>query len=153
LNNAEELKAGIRAKVEHPFLVIKRQFGYMKTRYQGLTKTAAQNATLFALSNLWMARHDLMAARAMFDPVSVRQAWQRARKEASTLDAVLVAQSCKSLDVVLSKLGDAFHYPVCRLNSELALLPDLAMLGLTKRLPKSPAPMDWRSVWSTRTRC
>jgi general secretion pathway protein E len=66
----------------------------------------------------------------MFDPVSVRQAWQRARKEASTLDAVLVAQSGKSLDEVLSKLSDTFHYPVCRLNSELALLPDLAMLGL-----------------------
>lgn len=64
LNKAEKLKAGIRAKVEHPFRVIKRQFGYMKTRYRGLTKNAAQIATLFALSNLWMARHDLMEARA-----------------------------------------------------------------------------------------
>jgi IS5 family transposase len=64
LNKAEKLKVGIRAKVEHPFRVIKRQFGYMKTRYRGLTKNAAQIATLFALSNLWMARHDLMGARA-----------------------------------------------------------------------------------------
>jgi len=64
LNKAEKLKAGIRAKVEHPFRVIKRQFGYMKTRYRGLKKNAAQIATLFALSNLWMARHDLMGARA-----------------------------------------------------------------------------------------
>jgi IS5 family transposase len=64
LNKAEKLKAGIRAKVEHPFRVIKRQFGYMKTRYRGLTKNAAQIATLFALSNLWMARHDLMGAKA-----------------------------------------------------------------------------------------
>ncbi len=64
LDKAEKLKAGIRAKVEHPFRVIKRQFGYMKTRYRGLTKNAAQIATLFALSNLWMARHDLMRARA-----------------------------------------------------------------------------------------
>ena len=64
LNKAEKLKAGIRAKVEHPFRVIKRQFGYMKTRYRGLTKNGAQIATLFALSNLWMARHDLMEARA-----------------------------------------------------------------------------------------
>ena len=64
LDKAEKFKAGIRAKVEHPFRVIKRQFGYMKTRYRGLKKNAAQIATLFALSNLWMARHDLMGARA-----------------------------------------------------------------------------------------
>ncbi len=64
LDKAEKFKAGIRAKVEHPFRVIKRQFGYMKTRYRGLKKNAAQIATLFALSNLWMARHDLMGVRA-----------------------------------------------------------------------------------------
>ncbi len=64
LDKAEKFKAGIRAKVEHPFRVIKRQFGYMKTRYRGLKKNAAQIATLFALSNLWMARHDLMGAQA-----------------------------------------------------------------------------------------
>jgi len=64
LDKVEKLKAGVRAKVEHPFRVIKRQFGYMKTRYRGLKKNAAQIATLFALSNLWMARHDLMGARA-----------------------------------------------------------------------------------------
>jgi IS5 family transposase len=54
----------IRAKVEHPFPVIKRQFSYMKTRYRGLKKNAAQIATLFALSSLWMARHALMGVRA-----------------------------------------------------------------------------------------
>ena len=64
LDKAETFKAGIRAKVEHPFRVIKRQFGYMKTRYRGLKKNAGQIATLFALSNLWMARHHLMGARA-----------------------------------------------------------------------------------------
>ena len=64
LDKAEKFKAGIRAKVEHPFRVIKRQFGYMKTRYRGLKKNGAQIATLFALSNLWMARHDLMGAQA-----------------------------------------------------------------------------------------
>lgn len=64
LDKAEKLKAGIRAKVEHPFRVIKRQFGYIRTRYRGLKKNAAQIATLFALSNLWMARRDLMGAMA-----------------------------------------------------------------------------------------
>ena len=55
----ERLKAGIRAKVEHPFRVIKRQFGHVKVRYRGLKKNTAQLTTLFALSNLWMARKKL----------------------------------------------------------------------------------------------
>jgi IS5 family transposase len=58
----EKMKASIRAKVEHPFRVLKRQFGYTKVRYRGLKKNTAQIVTLFALSNLWMARRQLMAA-------------------------------------------------------------------------------------------
>jgi IS5 family transposase len=55
----EKMKASIRAKVEHPFRVIKRQFGFAKVRYRGLAKNTAQIVTLFALSNLWMARKKL----------------------------------------------------------------------------------------------
>lgn len=64
INKVEKLKAGIRAKVEHPFRVIKRQFGYVKVRYRGLKKNTAQLHTLFALPNLWMARHKMMAMQA-----------------------------------------------------------------------------------------
>jgi len=60
IDKAEKLKAGIRAKVEHPFRVIKRQFGFVKVRYRGLKKNTAQLITLFALSNLWMVRGKLM---------------------------------------------------------------------------------------------
>jgi transposase, IS5 family len=63
LDGIEKLKAGIRAKVEHPFRVIKRQFGYVKVRYRGLKKNTAQLVTLFALSNLWMVRGKLMGAQ------------------------------------------------------------------------------------------
>jgi len=59
----ERIKAGIRAKVEHPFRVIKRQFGHVKVRYRGLAKNTAQLHTLFALSNLWMTRRSLMGAQ------------------------------------------------------------------------------------------
>ena len=59
----EKMKAGIRAKVEHPFRVIKQQFGFTKVRYRGLAKNTAQLVTLFGLSNLWMARRDLMGVR------------------------------------------------------------------------------------------
>ena len=57
----EKVKASIRAKVEHPFRVIKRQFGHVKVRYRGLAKNTAQVTTLFALSNLWMVRKKLVA--------------------------------------------------------------------------------------------
>ena len=57
LDKIERLKAGVRAKVEHPFRVIKRQFGHVKVRYRGLKKNTAQLKTLFALSNLWMVRN------------------------------------------------------------------------------------------------
>ena len=58
----EHCKASLRAKVEHPFRVIKRQFGYTKVRYRGLAKNTAQVLTLFALSNLWMVRRQLLPA-------------------------------------------------------------------------------------------
>jgi IS5 family transposase len=64
VDKEEKLKAGIRAKVEHPFRVIKRQFGLVKVRYRGLKKNTLQLKTLFALSNLWMSRHKLMGAQA-----------------------------------------------------------------------------------------
>jgi len=64
LDVAEKLKAGVRAKVEHPFRVIKRQFGYVKVRYRGLKKNTQQLITLFALSNLWMVRGQLMGSGA-----------------------------------------------------------------------------------------
>ena len=63
-DHLERLKASIRAKVEHPFRVIKRQFGHVKVRYRGLAKNTAQLHTLFALSNLWMVRRTLMAVQA-----------------------------------------------------------------------------------------
>jgi len=64
MDELEKLKASIRAKVEHPFRVIKRQFGHVKVRYRGLAKNTAQLHTLFALSNLWMLRGKLSGAQA-----------------------------------------------------------------------------------------
>ena len=57
----EHRKASVRAKVEHPFRVIKRQFGLTKVRFKGLAKNTGHVITLFALSNLWMVRRKLMA--------------------------------------------------------------------------------------------
>ena len=41
----KQLKASVRAKVEHPFRVVKRQFGYVKVRYRGLAENTAQLAS------------------------------------------------------------------------------------------------------------
>ena len=60
----ERIKASIRAKVEHPFRVIKGQFGHVKVRYRGLVKNTAQLHTLFALANLWMVRRRLSGSLA-----------------------------------------------------------------------------------------
>ena len=48
----EKAKASVRAKVEHPFLRLKRLFGYSKVRYRGLAKNAERVALLFGLGNL-----------------------------------------------------------------------------------------------------
>ena len=53
--------AMVRARVEHPFRVLKRQFGHVKTRYRGLAKNRAQLFTLFALGNLFLVRRRLLA--------------------------------------------------------------------------------------------
>ena len=63
-DQVERIKASIRAKVEHPFRVIKRQFGHVKVRYRGLAKNTAQLQTLFALANLWMVRRRLSGSLA-----------------------------------------------------------------------------------------
>ena len=51
----EFCKAQTRAKVEHPFHVIKNLFGYRKVRYKGLAKNRAQLCSLFGLASLVLA--------------------------------------------------------------------------------------------------
>ena len=58
----EQVKASIRAKVEHPFRIIKNLFGMKKVSYRGLAKNTARLYTLFGLANLligksWSARN------------------------------------------------------------------------------------------------
>ncbi|CAK6690129.1 IS5 family transposase [Synechococcus sp. CBW1107] len=60
LENLVGAKAHIRAKVEHPFRVIKQQFGFQKTRLRGMTKNRCKVNVLAALTNLFLARHQLL---------------------------------------------------------------------------------------------
>ena len=58
----EKSKASVRAKVEHPFLDVKRIFGYEKVRYRGLAKNHERLAMLLGLSNLMRMRKRLLPA-------------------------------------------------------------------------------------------
>ena len=53
-HSIEGRKASVRSKVEHPFLVVKRQFGCARCRYRGLAKNASMLTVLFALANVTM---------------------------------------------------------------------------------------------------
>jgi len=57
----EKLKASVRAKVEHPFHIVKNLFQLKKVRYRGLAKNTAQLFTLFGLANLLIAKRRLFA--------------------------------------------------------------------------------------------
>jgi len=56
LDLMEAAKAHVRAKVEHPFRIIKSQFGFRKVFYRGIRKNNLKLTMLFALANLWMVR-------------------------------------------------------------------------------------------------
>ena len=64
LERAEQLKASIRAKVEHPFHVVKNLFRHRKVRYKGLAKNQAQLFSLFGLANLVIAKRSLLDVHA-----------------------------------------------------------------------------------------
>ena len=90
-DQVERIKASIRAKVEHPFRVIKRQFGHVKVRYRGLGKNTAQLHTLFALANLWMVRKRLTGELGMSAPGAWEMGAKRAQNACSAAIAVMSA--------------------------------------------------------------
>ena len=57
----ETAKGHIRSNVEHPFRVIKQQFGVHKTRLRGMAKNRCKIHVLSALTNLFLARGKLFA--------------------------------------------------------------------------------------------
>lgn len=80
LEKAERLKASVRAKVEHPFRVVKQQFGYATERYRSLPKNTVQLTMLSALGNMWMTRRQLMGWQGWVRP---RGAWGPPQRQTS----------------------------------------------------------------------
>jgi IS5 family transposase len=56
LDLVEMAKAHFRAKVEHPFQIVKCQLGFKKVYYRNIDKNDLKLKLLFALANLWMVR-------------------------------------------------------------------------------------------------
>jgi IS5 family transposase len=56
------LRSKTRSRGEHIFLIAKRIFGFSKVRYKGLAKNTNFAFVLFALSNLYMVRRELLAS-------------------------------------------------------------------------------------------
>lgn len=54
-------KSRIRARVEHVFGVVKQLWGFGKTRYRGLQKSATRPFTALALANIYLSRQRLTA--------------------------------------------------------------------------------------------
>jgi IS5 family transposase len=61
IDQIEKLKASIRAKVEHPFHIVKNLFNYKKVSYKGIAKNAARHVMLFALANLVIVKKSLLS--------------------------------------------------------------------------------------------
>ena len=106
----EHLKARMRARVEHPFRVIKRPFGYRMVRYRGLAKNAAQVLTLFALSNLWMKRRTLLAMAGSVRPTGGKNPENRPR-------------TAKHRPNIGSPSGNVGRYPTIRHPAGWAVAP------------------------------
>jgi len=68
MERLEQVKARIRAKVEHAFHVVKNVFRHRKTRYRGLEKNTKQLYTLFGLANLVLARRWLLVPQGQSAP-------------------------------------------------------------------------------------
>ncbi len=60
LDLIEAAKAHIRAKVEHPYWVLKQQFGFQKTRLRGMIKNRCKVNVIAVLTNLFLARRQLL---------------------------------------------------------------------------------------------
>jgi IS5 family transposase len=58
------VRSKVRARGEHAFRVVKQLWGFTKVRYRGLAKNTARAFAAFALANLYLARRELLAARA-----------------------------------------------------------------------------------------
>ena len=68
LDRFEQLKASIRANVEHPLHLVKNLFRHRKTRYRGLARNEAQLFSLFGFANLVLARKRLFARDGVVAP-------------------------------------------------------------------------------------
>jgi IS5 family transposase len=120
IDQLETLKASIRPKVEHPFRVVKQQFGFAKVRYRGLAKNTARLTMLFAMSNLWMVRKVISQAAmrpsmGSVHPQSGPEPAQRGKRLRMSLKATIRTQALSHGEITrLYHSGRAPEAGLCR---------------------------------------
>ena len=102
LKKAEQFKASERAKVEHPFHVVKNMFGNNKARYKGMTRNEAQLFGLFGVANLVIAKRSLspLMPKLHFEQGN-RPAMSAKRQGLSVRSNIDCLHACKNRDGVL----------------------------------------------------
>ncbi|SPS02593.1 transposase [Cupriavidus taiwanensis] len=115
VDQVERIKAGIRAKVEHPFRVIKRQFGYTKVRYRGLRKNTAPTHDLVRAVQLVDGARQTAGCWGMSAFLAHADASRTAREcrsaRAGQLRSGLIGWRCGAFSFLLN--GQAHSIRVC----------------------------------------
>jgi hypothetical protein len=150
---AEKMKASIRAKVEHPFHVIKNLFRHRKTRYKGLARNTAQLLSLFGLACWRRPKIDPPMAQFYFGADTAHRRkfeWPSPKlSSASRMPAALsdlivrtsacgsVARSC-SVSSMTSLRGSTPELASMRGSTVVAARTSASALRLTNRVPSCP---------------
>ena len=104
LEKVEKIKASVRAKVEHPFHIIKNRFGLRKVRYLGLAKNTAHLYTLFGLANLFINKKTVGYAQRDYCVLKSRIFRQKVEKTAENRKTIEMVRSFleKTKDLIVS---------------------------------------------------
>jgi pimeloyl-ACP methyl ester carboxylesterase len=121
----ETAKAHLRAKVKHPFRVIKRQFGFQKTRYRGIKKHNHKLKMLFALGSFSSMEADPRVYRAMcgtseFNVTGSLRDWDRSDRLHLIQQPTLVISG--QYDEATPKVAGFLHQGIA--HSEWELMAD-----------------------------
>ncbi len=119
----ERAKASVRAKVEHPFHVLKNLFRHRRTRYRGLAKNAAQLHALFAFANLLLAGRTFGTAHAR-TPSCVENQAPRLAKTAVAALGKFGNQSISAIAMRDAGLHTSNWSETYLFSASLALVPD-----------------------------
>ena len=101
----ENRKSSVRSKVEHPFLIVKKQFGYCKTAYRGLAKNLNRFYVLFASANLLMCIRADRTADFVWDNYAIfREVIHKTRPKTTKISTKSMCKRWKMVNFSCSRM-------------------------------------------------